>query len=70
MERATSSTVGTLVLVLVLAAVYSAGLVAAGFVVPFCTGVSVSSPGDVMTGSATLVEQNGLAQVVLGVPCS
>ena len=63
MERATSGTASTVALVL--AAVYSAGLVAAGFVVPFYSGVSVSSAGYVVTGSATLVDENGLGVIVV-----
>ena len=54
---------------LLVALVYSAAIVIAGFVVPFYSTVSVSSSGAVSRGSATLVAENGLAVVmVLAIP--
>jgi thiol:disulfide interchange protein len=53
----------------VVAVVYSAGLVVAGFLVPVYSTESVSSGGAVSEGTATLVAENGIGVVfVLGIP--
>jgi len=54
---------------LLIAVVYSAALVVAGFLVPMYSSLSVSSSGEVAHGSATLVAVNGLGGAfVLAIP--
>lgn len=50
---------------LLVAALYSSGLIAAGFLVPVYSTQSVSSSGAVAEGSATLVGENGVNVVVV-----
>jgi len=54
---------------LVIAGLYSLGIIVAGFFVPMYSSLSVTSTGKVTHGSATLVAENGLNIVfVLSVP--